>query len=159
MCKQDREIHFCTCASIDPIPYPRNLENTKIKQDDYTDIHLIWKLNRYLGNKNSGMMGEMIMPLQRMNGEITIDQLIIDLTNENIFDFSYTPKEGDNLIIREAYIYKTRKGFPRPDLYNYISLIYRNGSWQDDFYNVFSDRTRMIKKGVIKFRSCTQKSI
>ncbi len=159
MCKQDRDIHFCTCSSVDPIPYPRNLENAEGKQDDYTDTHLIWNLNRYLGNKNSGMMGEMIMPLQQLCEEIIADQIILELSKEDIFDFSYTPKEGDNLIIREAYIYKSITGFPRTDLYDYISLIYRNGSWQDDFYNVFSDRTRMIKKGVIKFRSCTQKSI
>ncbi|SDS75703.1 hypothetical protein SAMN04487764_2982 [Gillisia sp. Hel1_33_143] len=159
MCKQYYSIHFCACASIDPIPYPRNLENAEGKQDDYSDTHLIWKLNRYLGNKNSSMMGEMIMPLQRLSEEITTDQLIIDLKQENMFDFSYIPKVGDNLIIRQAHIYKPIKGFPRPDLYDYISLIYRNGSWQDDFYNVFSDKTRMYKKGVIKFRSYTQKSI
>ena len=159
MCQPDKEIHLCSCASIAPIPYPGSLEDGKVNQEDYTKTHFIWKLNRYLGKKDSGMMGEMRMPLQRLSEEITTDKLIIELTRKDIFDFEYIPKEGDELIIREEYIYKTIKGKSRPELYDFISLIFRDGSWKDDFYNVFSERTRMFKKGVINFESPTQKTI
>ncbi len=82
MCKQDHDIHFCTCSSVACVPYHRNLENAEGKQDDYTDTHLIWNLNRYLGTKNYGMMGEMIMPLLRLSEKITTDKLNIYLTQK-----------------------------------------------------------------------------
>ena len=156
MCQPDKEIHLCSCASIAPIPYPANKE---IIEEEYTKTHFIWKLNRYLGEKDAGVMGEMVMPLQRLSEQITTGKLIIELTRKDIFDFEYIPKEADELIIREEYIYKTIKGQLRPELYDFMSLVFREGSWKDDFYNVFSERTRMFKKGVIKFKSPTQKSM
>ena len=151
MCKPDREIHFCSCASIAPIPYPDNLEKGNVNLDDYTKTHFIWKLNRYLGEKDSGMMGEMVMPLQRLSEDLTTGNLIIELSRKDIFDFDYNPIEGDELIIREEYIYKAIKGKSRPELYDFMSLIYKAGSWMDDFYDIFSERTRNFKKGKIKF--------
>ena len=150
MCQPDKEIHLCSCASITPIPYPANKE---IIDEEYTKTHFIWKLNRYLGEKDTGMIGEMVMPLQRLSDDLTIDKLIIELTRNDIFDFEYDPKKGDELIIREEYIYKLIKGQRRPELYEFMSLIYNDGCWQVDFYNVFDDKTRRFKKGIIKFRS------
>ena len=148
MCKPDREIHLCSCASIAPIPYPANKE---IIDEEYTKTHFIWKLNRYLGQKDTGLMGEMVMPLQRLSEYLTTGNLIIELSRKDIFDFDYNPIEGDELIIREEYIYKSIKGKPRPELYDYISLIFKESSWIDDIYDVFSVRTRNFKKGEIKF--------
>ncbi len=153
MCKPDREIHFCSCASIAPIPYPGDLENENLNQEEYNRTHSVWRLNRYLGKKNSQMLGEMIMPLQRLSEELTVDHLIRELNRKDIFDFEYDPKEGDELIIREEYIYKSIKGQQRQDFYEYMSLIYKDGCWQDEYYNVFEDRTRQFRKGVIKFNS------
>ena len=153
MCKPDREIHFCSCASIAPIPYPGDPDKGGLNQDEYKKTHFVWRLNRYLRKKNSGMMGDMVMPLQRLNEELTVEHLIRELTRKDIFDFEYDPKDGDELIIREEYYYKTVKGYQRPELYEFMSLIYRDGSWQDDYYNIFDNKTRMFKKGVIKFNT------
>ncbi len=149
MCKLDSQIHLCSCASIAPIPYPVNKDFNK---DNYLKTHFVWKLNRYLGEKDTGMTGEMVMPLQRLSEDLTIDKLITKLCKNDIFDFDYTPKEGDELIIREEYIYKAIKGKPRPELFNYMSLIYKDDCWEDDFYDIFSEKTRSFNKGIIKIK-------
>ena len=154
MCLPDHEIHFCSCASLEPIPYP----DKEFNLQQYTKTHFVWRLKRYIGKKDSGMLGEMIMPLQRISYELTADHLIIELTRKDIFDFDYTPREGDNLIIQEGYIYKSIKGQSRPQLTDYMSLVYRAGTWQDDFYDVFSERTRSFKKGIIKIKSVNNKT-
>ena len=148
MCKPDSQIHLCSCASIASIPYP----NKEFNLEQYTKTHFVWRLKRYLGNKDSGMMGEMVMPLQRLSEELTVDHLIIELTKNDIFDFDYAPKDGDELIVREEYIYKAIKGKPRPELYNYMSLIYRDDSWEDDVYNLFAQKTRRYKQRIIKIK-------
>lgn len=153
MCKPDREIQFCTCASIAPIPYPVDPDKGGLKQDEYNKTHFIWRLNRYMGKKNSQMLGQMIMPLQHLSDELTIDKLIMEFCRKDIFDFEYEPNESDELIIREEYIYKSVKGHQRPELNEFMSLIYKDSCWQDDYYNIFEDRTRMFKKGVIKFKT------
>ena len=152
MCKPDREIHFCSCASIAPIPYPGNLEKENFNLGGlYQKLISFGSLTVISEKKDSGMMGEMVMPLQRLSEDLTTDNLIIELSRKDIFDFDYNPKEGDELIIREEYIYKAIKGKSRPELYDFMSLIYNAGSWMDDFYDIFSERTRNFKKGEIKF--------
>lgn len=101
--------------------------------------------------KDSGMMGEMILPVDQLDKDLTAHFLIKQLNSRNIFDFDYSPTDGDNLEIREEYIYKKVKGEPRPDLYNYLSFIFRNGTWIEDVYDVFNDKIKGFKKGKIKY--------
>lgn len=148
MCKPDFQLHFCTCASIKKIPLPIGRNGT-VDKTEYEKTHFIWTLYKYLGEKDSLMMGDMIMPVQSLNEEMTSNFLIEQLNSGNRFDFDYSPSEGDNLQVRKEYIYKSIKGIPRPDLYDYISFIHRNGKWQEDYYDVFSDKIRKFKKGTV----------
>ncbi len=97
------------------------------------------------------MMGEMILPVDQLDQYLTTNLLIKQFNSRNIFDFDYSPTDGDNLEIREEYIYKKVKGEARPDLYNYLSIIFRNGAWIDDVYDVFNDKIKAFKKGKIKY--------
>ncbi|MFO7875785.1 MAG: hypothetical protein R6U55_04290, partial [Desulfovermiculus sp.] len=54
------------------------------------------------------------------------------------------------LEIRNEYINKKVIGHPRPDLYKYLSFIYRNREWKADFYDFFNDKTRRINKGKVR---------
>lgn len=120
---------------------------------EYNTTQYIWSLYRYLGEKDSGMLGQMIMPVENLNDELNSKYLITELNSKNCFDFNYSPSEGDNLQIREEYVFKSIKGKPREDLYDYMSFIYRKGKWQEDVYNVFDDKTRKFKSGKFRFFS------
>lgn len=147
MCKSNLEIKFCSCElnkskerKIDP-----KLEKAENHQKQY-----IWSLKKYVGKKHSGMLGQMIMPVERLNEDLTAAYLLSQLNNNNSFDFDYSPNEGDNFEVRQDYSYTGVKGSPRPDLYEYLSFIFRKGAWVEDVYDVFSDKTKKIKKGIVE---------
>lgn len=151
MCKTNSEIHFCTCASISKKQLPiRN--DREVDKAEYEKTHYIWTLYKYLGEKDSLMMGDMILPVESLDEELTSEYILNQLNSKNRFDFQYAPSEGDNLQIRKEYVYKSIKRIPRQDLYDYISFIYRNGQWKEEFYDVFSDKTRQIKRGKVQFK-------
>lgn len=149
MCESDLEIHFCTCASMQKEIFPSQFRNIDNNRNEYEKTRLIWKFYGYIGEKDSIMMGDMIMPVDQMDQDLTTNFLIKQLNSGNSFDFDYSPAQVDNLEIRKEYIYKKEKGQPRRDLYNFISFIYRNRKWKDDVYNVFSDKIKRLNKGKI----------
>lgn len=109
--------------------------------------------SKYLGEKDDMMMGEIVMPVESLGGEMTSEYMLQQLNSNNLFDFEYSPSEGDNLEIRKEYIYKSLRGQSRPDLYDYLSFIYRKGKWVEDHYDFFTDKTRQIRKGKVEFKN------
>lgn len=95
-------------------------------------------------------MGDMILPLESLEENFTSESILQQLHSGNRFDFEYAPSEGDNLEIRKEYLYKRIKGIPRPVLYGYMSFIYRNGKWEEEVYDVFSDKIRKFKMGIVE---------
>lgn len=146
MCKTDFNFHFCTCASIQKKPFLATGDGV-VDMEEYIKTHYIWTLYKYVGEEESLMMGSMIMPVERLNDDLTAESLTRQLNEKNLFDFDYKPSEGDNLQIREEYIYKSMKGKFRPDLYDYMSFIFRNGKWVEEVYDVFTDKIRKFKTG------------
>ena len=149
MCRSNAQLHFCTCASTGKKLLPLQ-SDIKLNTTEYEKTYFVWTLYKYLGQTDGYMMGEMIMPVESLNEELTTTYLTQQLNSENRFDFEYTPKEGDNLQIKEEYTYKAIKANSRPELYDYMSFIYRNGTWKEEVYNIFSDRIRMFKNGKIQ---------
>jgi hypothetical protein len=76
--------------------------------------------------------------------------MLQQLHSENRFDFEYAAAEGDNLQIRKEYLYKKINGIPRAELYDYMSFICRNGKWEEEVYDVFSDKVRKFKMGIVE---------
>lgn len=150
MCKTNFEIHFCTCASIQQQPLPYKEKGIERKKSECEKTQYIWTLHRYLGEKESWMLGEIRMPVDQLDREITTAYLIQELNSKKVFDFDYSPAQGDNLLIRKEYVYKKEKAHSRPDLWDFLSFIFRNGKWEADFYDVFTDKTRRINKGKIR---------
>lgn len=95
-------------------------------------------------------MGDMVMPVESLEEKFTSKYILQQLHLENQFDFDYAPMESDSLEIRKEYNYKRIKGISKPDLYNYMSFIYRNGKWEEEVYDVFSDKIRKFKMGVVE---------
>ncbi len=116
---------------------------------EYEKTQYIWTLYKYLGEKEDLMVGEMIMPVDHLDEEMTSQDLLLELNSQNLFDFDFSSSEGHNLQIRKEFIYKSVKSKPRPELYDYMSFIYRNGSWKEEVHDVFSDRIQRFKTGKI----------
>ncbi|MCC8358366.1 hypothetical protein LA313_00520 [Salinimicrobium sp. ASW11-47] len=127
-------------------------DKAKLDKADYEKIHYIWTLYKYIGEKDDMLMGEIVMPVESLGGEMTSEYLLQQLNSNNRFDFEYSPSEGDNLEVRKEYVHKSLSGQQRPDLYDYMSCIYRKGKWEQDYYDFFTDKTRQIKKGKVEFR-------
>lgn len=156
MCKTDFELHFCTCmpenTATQTIIHNKNSRRHKknFDKDSYQSKKIMWQLNRYLGSYDSGMIGMMIMPQDKLTEEITAAYLLKELNTRNVFDFDYTPDEGDNIIVRLEFTMPEHKKHRRYEERAYMSFIFRKGIWQEDFYNGFSDATAEIRKGEVQ---------
>lgn len=151
MCKSNQEIHLCSCSSIKKEIFPKPFGDIENNRSEYEKTHIIWKLFHYIGNKESGMMGQMIMPVDSLNNNLSASFLLEKINSKNIFDFEYKPSEGDNLIIRCEYIYRNIKKTSRPELYDFMSFIFQEGKWKEEVYDVFNDKTKRFRSGLIKF--------
>lgn len=154
MCKPDSKFHFCTCGSLKQEIFPVP-DSGIIDQAEYKKTQFIWRLYKYMGKKDGFMLGEMILPVEDLGDQLTSRELITRLNISNLFDFDYTSSKGDNLQICKEYIYKKIKGYQRPELYDFLSFIYKNGKWQEDYYDVFSDRIRRFNMGIIETEHTT----
>lgn len=151
MCKPHSEIHFCTCAAVSKKSVPLG-NRGEVDQTEYEKHQFIWSLYKYLGEKDDMMVGEIVMPVESLSEEMTADFLLPQLNSQNLFDFEYSPSEGDNLEVRKEYVYKSIRGQQRPDHYDYLSFIYKKEKWVEDYYDFFTDKTRQIRKGKVEFR-------
>ena len=150
MCQPNSNLHFCTCASVSKKPLSKG-DNEEVDISEYDKTRFIWTLYKFLGEKDDLMMGDMILPVESMGEGLTSDFILQQLNSKKLFDFEYSPSEGDNLEIRKEYLYKSFRGQHRPDLYDYLSFIYRKGEWVEDYYDFFTDKKRPIKKGKVEF--------
>lgn len=128
----------------------------EVDKPEYEKTHYIWTLYKYLGEKDSLMMGNMVMPVESLDEELTSQYLLQQLNSQNRFDFECSPSEGENLQIRKEYVYKHIRGIQRPDLYDYLSFVYRNCNWKEEVYDVFTDKTKQINKGKVQFKNDIQ---
>ena len=148
MCKQGFDLHFCTCMNGKNIVHNKKSRRNKkkLEGEDFIYHNLKWRLNRYKGQNDSGMIGMMIMPKYRFTTALTADYVLGQLNSKNRFDFEYTPTEGDNLSISIDYSSNKKK----KHLFSYMSFIFKSGEWVEDYYNAFSDETEEFQKGKVK---------
>ena len=100
---------------------------------------LIWYLSHFLGEKETNLIGKMIMPVAQFDFStlITDDYIVAQLNESNCFDFEYIPKNGDNLIVRQYHNKKEE----------FMSFIFKGAKWTSDYYNVFSGVVRKFNVG------------
>jgi len=148
MCKIDYKIHFCTC---------KDDKNIKTFEENLSKkTFLLWSLNKYLGFYDSGLDGILMPPQSILTIDLKSDFILKELNrNENLFDFKYTPKEGDNLIIkelstkREISYSKLKKRLKRGDFIRSMSFIFKENKWIEDYYDAFITKTEEFKKGTL----------
>ncbi len=133
MCTSDKQLHLCTCELTPPTK-----QHKKQKKQDPV---FTWRLYRYLGEKWIGMDGMMMMPSSRIGKTLTAAWVLGQINARNCFDFDYQPQNGDNLTIRLGFSYDT----------GYLSFVYQEKAWIEEFYNPFYDDTQQIAEGKISF--------
>ncbi len=107
------------------------------------DFEFHWKILKR-GNRIpfDGTSYSYIYPKESINFDLT-NVLIIERLNSNvIFDFDYEPEEYDNLQI-----------FEKTPLSPYLSFIFLNGKWINEFPN-FDFENTLKHKGYVKPIDC-----
>ncbi len=127
MCTPNTELKFCTCIEGD-IAEIKNI--------------YIWTLYRYYGSRESLIRGKAMMPVKDFQNGISLENISSKLNEGNLFDFDYIPQERDTLSIRFNAENRTE--------YKYLSLIFRNGTWQQGQNYLFTSIEKNIAKGEVK---------
>ena len=72
MCKPHIDIHFCTCASESKKPLPFGGDG-EVNSADFEKARVIWTLYKYIGGKDILVMGDMVMPVESLDEELTTE--------------------------------------------------------------------------------------
>jgi len=121
-------------------------------QDKYETIQIHWELSNYVGPAPQRDMEFFSQDVANstVNNVINI-KTISNYLNRIKTIGEYIPIEGDEIRIYQDYLYKVIKDVIRTGIhFNTISLIYKNGSWVDDYYRWEFVETKFILKGIIK---------
>lgn len=137
MCEFDNGFILCSCE----------LSNEHTNTQDDSKIEYIWEL-RILKSKELAI-GRAIYPEKGIDigCGLNAEWVLLNLNCEKCFDFDFEPKQGDNLVI-----YPNTKKHYNQDLV-YLSYIYKEGKWQEDFYDELGELTKLKNnkyKGKVK---------
>ena len=77
------------------------------------------------------------------------DYIVQELNTKHLFDFEYTPTEGDYLVLSVAYLQEELKRVPRPPINDYMAFIFTKGRWKTDIYDAFTNQVEEFKHGKI----------
>jgi hypothetical protein len=141
MCDFEKGFILCTCEPEEGIIHNKKSRRFKEKLPDLRRLYH-WYLSEYKGEMDNTyylMEGIYELPVSDIGKGLTEEWVLLHLNFGNCFDFEYTPKEGDNLIIKS-----TNK------FYEYLSFIYTNGEWKAAHYNIFDAILQLKKDGEVK---------
>ena len=131
MCINSEKLTFCTCS-----------EKQVKSSDNYeSEIYYTWLLTSFIGYKKSKLIGKILMPSKDLGKGLTLHR-ILEMLNANLsyFDFDYHPKELDSFQIRNNL---------KHPFYEYFSVIYKDGFWQEGNNLAFVSLTKTIAEGKI----------
>jgi len=112
-------------------------------------LSIKWTLHRFLKEGWIGMDGIMFSPVDAFSTSLTSDFFRDAMNSSNCFDFDYCPGEDDNIIFKLIIYDKiSHRSFSEE---KFISLIFRNGVWVIDYYDLFYNTIEEIGKGFLKF--------
>ena len=150
MCGIDSNIRFCTCSDHKSIE--------AFAEDSSGRTFLLWSLYKYLGNYESGLDGMLMPPQSGLNIGLNADFMLDNLnSDENLFDFNYTPNQGDNLIIKEFFVKgetsfkKLNRKLKGNDYISRMSFVFDKEVWTEDYYDPFIKKTEQFRQGALDF--------
>lgn len=144
MCEKSNQLKFCTCleaSDIETINFQKSLDKFQKKQLPNADEPYTWVLYTYKGSEDTGMMGMLHMPSDKIGHGLSEAFVCNELNHKNCFDFDYKPIEGDNLQIN----------FQKDaDSTEFLSFIFRNNTWEPDIYYTFTEIIEPVNYGILK---------
>ncbi len=148
MCEVTNNFKLCSCSTDNKIETVHNKNSRRHKKylDEKSSNRIIWNLSEYAGKYEDGMDGMLIAPVDKLDEIFTADNVKTELNKRNCFDFEYSPKEGDYLVLT---YYWTRQEMLKQE-YKFLPFIYKGGQWTVNSYNSFYDKTREIKSGKVQ---------
>lgn len=117
MCEISNKLKLCTCA-------------------DTEDLENFWELHIYHEEQEVHVVGMPMLPVMMSPQDFRNKELFLQYLNEgNCFDFPYTPKEKDRLLIA----LKPSEGQPSDFDSEYIfnGYSYNGQQWQHEEYDTF----------------------
>lgn len=96
---------------------------------DYFETKIMWFLQQYKGPKPDDRFDWFPVGSQsQLNDQLTALKIELKLNDQNLFEFDYSPKEMDYLLLNITYKNK-ESSLKRPYLNQYISFLYNNEKW------------------------------
>lgn len=129
MCDFENGFSLCTCVHL-------TKREKKIITNQYE-----WVLFSFIEKITPIEIGLYSLPKNVIGNGFTAEFVLSNLNAKNCFDFEYTPKEGDNLMIKLV---------KKKEMISYLSFIYKNEKWTENHYDAFSTLKKQIFKGKIK---------
>lgn len=132
MCSTINHLQLCSCSG-------ENVTQEKLYEEarGSNGKILIWALHKYLGRKESRIMGKIIPAITQLNETITLEFVLEELNTRNCFDFEYTPQPNDKLTI-STYI---------DNNYNYMTVLFKKEKWVLGTHPAFTSRLELINYG------------
>jgi len=138
MCDFEKGFVLCTCQEQEK-PVIHNKNSRRHKKTPLSEDNLYqWSLAAFVGTFESMMEGMFEIPSKDIGKGLTAEWVLLNLNDRNCFDFEYIPQEGDALVIRKPQTYVF-----------FLSFVYKNGVWTEDFYSPFGITLKKIGEGVI----------
>jgi len=97
-----------------------------------------WYLSEFVESYEPLMEGVYEPPVSDIGKGLSAEWVLLNLNEGNCFDFDYTPKEGDNLVINHS-----------DRTYVRLSFVFRNGSWAEESYYFFGTTLRLMINGKV----------
>ncbi len=140
MCDFENGFILCSCEPLVSIEPPKR-KSKKNQNMPERKLGYRWVLFRFDGYIEDILMeGSFEPPVKDLGNGLNEEWVLLNLNLEKCFDFEYTPKEGDNLILRSN------------DRYKYLSFTFEKNVWISNHYDPFSTVLEKFKEGKIKNR-------
>lgn len=147
MCEIEKKLKLCTCLTdkdLDLFEARKKLKQSLKQSISTSNQPFTWTLFKYLGQKDNEeltIMGMLIMPSDLLGESLTNEYVLSQINSGNCFDFDYTPMEGDNLKVEQQSNESWKE---------FLSFIFRNGTWKEGIYNTFTERIEAVNFGQVK---------
>lgn len=137
MCQPSQYLLFCACTQ-ETFVSVHNKKSRRAKKKP-APPQFLWQLKRLTESKHQGIDGMVIMPQSQLNEHLTAHYVETQLNQGHCFDFDYQPQSGDNLLV-----------FTDASAHVYMSYIFKDQRWTNDYYDPFYHRLLLIGKGKIQ---------
>ncbi|AFZ03984.1 hypothetical protein [Calothrix sp. PCC 6303] len=138
MCDFTKGFILCSCKKEKEIVHNKNSRRYKKAQADTPQVYR-WYLSEFQETYESLKEGECSLPTSDIGQGLNEEWVLLNLNQGSCFDFKYTPKEGDNLVMNSS----NSKSF-------YLSFIFQNREWKTGFYSTFSTILKLKIDGEIQ---------